>query len=371
MAGTGCSVSDPTTGVSVRRLALADFRSYPAATLLAAPGLVVITGENGAGKTNILEALSLLAPGRGLRGVPLADAARHNGPGGWSVAADLDSTVGPVALGTGTAATAPERRIVRINGAAKPAMALAEWLAVVWLTPAMDRIFADSAGARRRFLDRLVLALHPGHATAVLRYETAMRERTRLLTADTPADPAWLAALEGQMASHGTALAAARAEAVTALGEQLASAPDGPFARPLLALAGNDADDLAARLAAGRRLDAAAGRALVGPHRADLLVTHAAKAMPAALGSTGEQKALLIAIILAHAALVADRQGRAPLLLLDEVAAHLDEGRRALLFERLAGTGAQVWLTGTDPALFAAAPAATRLHVAGGQIVPL
>ena len=359
---------------AITRLQLTDFRNHTAATITAGAGLVVITGDNGAGKTNILEAISLLAPGRGLRGSPLSDAARLDGPGGWSVAATLDLPAGEVQLGTGTAAAAPERRQVRVNGAAATAAALAEWLALVWLTPAMDRLFSESSGSRRRIFDRLVLALHPGHGQRVNRYEAAMRERTRLLTADAPADPVWLAGLEADMAEHGAAIAAARADVAAALAAELASAPDGPFARPIIALAGNDADELASRLARGRARDAAAARAIDGPHRADLLVTHAAKAMPAAACSTGEQKALLIAIVLAHAALAARRSGRPPILLLDEIAAHLDAGRRAALFERLAAMGVQAWMTGTDPALFAdlagGGPSTRWLVVAGGRITP-
>ena len=359
---------------AITRLTLTDFRSHAHTSIDARPGLVVITGDNGAGKTNILDAISLLAPGRGLRGAPLSDAARQDGPGGWSVAAHLVSAEGEVQIGTGTAAAAPERRLVRVNGAAATATALSDWLALVWLTPAMDRLFSESSGSRRRFLDRLVLALHPGHGQRVNRYEAAMRERTRLLTADGPADPVWLAGLEADMAEHGAAIADARADVVAALAAELAGASDGPFARPLIDLNGNDADDLAARLARGRARDAAAARALEGPHRADLIVTHAAKAMPAASCSTGEQKALLIAIVLAHAALVAQRSGRPPILLLDEIAAHLDAGRRAALYERLTAMGVQAWMTGTDPALFAdlvgGGPSTCWLTLAAGRVMP-
>lgn len=355
---------------AVTRLTLTDFRNYASMVVAAAPGAVVITGENGAGKTNILDAISLLGPGRGLRGAALSDAARSNGPGGWSIAATLDMPGGAVELGTGTTAAAPERRIVRVNGAASSAAALGDWLALVWLTPAMDRLFADAPAARRRFLDRLVLALHPGHGRESLRYDAAMRARNRLLSNETPADPHWLSALEAAMAEHGATIAAARAETVAALAQVLAAAPVGPFARPILSLEANDiAPDFADRLARGRAADAAAGRARLGPHRADLLVSHATKGEAAARGSTGEQKALLIAIILAHAELVASRIGRPPLLLLDEIAAHLDKARRADLFVRLAATGSQVWMTGTDPLLFADIPApATRLYVRDGVI---
>ncbi len=359
---------------AITRLTLTDFRNHAAASLDAAPGLVVITGENGAGKTNILEAISQLVPGRGLRGAALSDAARHGGPGGWSVAATLATAAGDVQMGTGTQAQAPDRRLVRINGASASAAALGEWLALVWLTPAMDRLFSDSAGARRRFLDRLVLALHPGHGARVSRYEAAMRERSRLLTAQPAADPVWLAGLEADMAEHGAAIAAARADVVTALAAQAAAGEDGPFARPLISLSGDDgptiSGDLAGRLCSGRARDAAAGRALEGPHRADLIVTHAAKAMPAANCSTGEQKALLVAIVLAHAALVAARHGRPPILLLDEIAAHLDAERREALFARLTAMGVQAWATGTDADVFAGADAATHLLLEQGQIFP-
>ena len=348
------------------RLVLTDFRNHADLALATGPGFVVLTGDNGAGKTNILEAVSLLAPGRGLRRAPLGEMARQGGPGGFGVAATLgDDTV----IATGAQPPAIERRVVRVNGAATAATALAEWLTVLWLTPAMDRLFAAAASERRRFLDRLTLALAPGHAVHSNRYEAAMRARNRLLAEDRPADPEWLGALEAQMAEHGVEIDAARRDTVTALAVRLAEAPEGPFARAGLALEGwSDAGGtLAADLANGRGRDAAAGRALAGPHRSDLAVTHLGKAQPAALCSTGEQKALLLGLILGHADLVAERTGRAPLLLLDEVAAHLDPVRRAALFERLAGKG-QVWMTGTEPALFAEVGGdATRIAVGAAE----
>jgi DNA replication and repair protein RecF len=331
----------------VERLSLSDFRSYADAVVAPGPGFVVLTGENGAGKTNLLEAISLLSPGRGLRGAALSEMARRGGAGGFAVAA----RIGEVDIGTGTLVAAPERRQVRINGAPASANSLSEWMSVLWLTPAMDRLFADAASARRRFLDRLVLALRPDHATHAARYEAAMRARNKLLAEDAP-DADWLSALEARMAEHGLAIAEARTAAVTALSERLSLAPEGPFARAGLALEGGDGRELAAALAAGRSRDAAAGRTLAGPHRADLLVTHLGKVQPASLCSTGEQKALLIGLILAHADLVADAAGRRPILLLDEIAAHLDPLRRAALFERLAGAGGQVWMTGTETSLF-------------------
>jgi DNA replication and repair protein RecF len=353
--------------VHVARLTLTDFRSYPQITLGVAAGFVVLTGENGAGKTNLLEAVSLLSPGRGLRGATLGEMARQSGPGGFAVAAVV---AGDVEIGTGASATAPERRLVRINGAAAAATALSEYLSVSWLTPAMDRLFGEGASGRRRFLDRLVLALEPGHGRHAARYEAAMRARNKLLAEPDGADPAWLAALEAGMAEHGVAIAEARVRTVTALGERLADAPPGPFARAGLALAGWSGGDLAAELRAGRGRDAAAGRTLAGPHRTDLAVTHLEKAQPAERCSTGEQKALLLGLVLAHADLVAERAGQPPILLLDEVAAHLDPRRRAALFERLAGGGGQVWMTGTEAGLFAEAGAATRLIVADGAVRP-
>jgi len=355
-----------TDAVPVTRLTLTDFRSYGEVTLSPASGYNVLTGDNGAGKTNVLEAVSLLAPGRGLRGATLGEMARSGGPGGFGIAARL---AGDTDLATGTLATAPERRQVRINGAAAPVTALSERLSVLWLTPAMDRLFSGSAGDRRRFLDRLVLALEPGHATHAARYEAAMRARNKLLAEPEHADPAWLAALEAGMADHGLALAEARERTVAALAEAIAAAPSADFPRASLVLEGWASNELAHRLRANRGRDAAAGRATEGPHRHDLAVTHLAKGQPAARASTGEQKALLLGLVLAHAELVTGRRGAAPILLLDEVAAHLDPARRAALFARLEGRG-QVWMTGTEPALFAAVGAAARFHVEGGRIDP-
>lgn len=335
------------------RLSLTDFRNHAALELSPDAPFVVLTGENGAGKTNVLEAISLLAPGRGLRRASLSEVARQGGPGGFAVAAEVQP-VGepfPVALGTGAMADAPERRVNRVNGAPAPAAALAEWLTVLWLTPAMDRLFMEPASERRRFLDRLTLALAPRHATHVTRYEAAMRERNRLLTDPATADPAWLDALEARMAEHGTEMARARRDTVAALSDPLADPVDPAFPAASLALTTEAPDDLAPALRRGRARDAAAGRTLTGPHRDDLNVTHLAKDQAAALCSTGEQKALLLGLVLAHARLVAERTGRAPVMLLDEVAAHLDPRRRAALFATLSGMG-QVWMTGTEIAPF-------------------
>ena len=378
----------------VSRLTLTDFRSYAAATIEPQAGFVLLFGENGAGKTNLLEAVSMLAPGRGLRGVPISEMARRGGSGGWGVAAQLSplplaggvgggpvpsdephppvpsrQREGEILLGTGTQAAAPERRQVRISGAPASVNALGEWLSILWLTPAMDRLFTGSAGERRRFLDRLVLALEPGHAHHASRYEAAMRARNKLL-ADEQWDESWLASLEAAMAEHGAAIAEARARAVSSLDAAIAASPEDEFARAGIALEGWAGGDLAVILRANRPRDAAAGRATEGPHRQDLGVLHRAKRMPAAQSSTGEQKALLLGLVLAHADLVTERRGQPPLLLLDEVAAHLDPRRRAALFARLECRG-QVWMTATEASLFGGIAAATRLAVQPGQIDPV
>ncbi|MBA4041572.1 MAG: DNA replication/repair protein RecF [Sphingobium sp.] len=349
----------------ITRLVLTDFRNHAAATIAPGGGFVVLTGDNGAGKTNILEAISLLAPGRGLRRASPGEMARQGGNGGFGVAATLADDV---EIATGTQSTAPERRLVRVQGAGVAATALGDWVTIIWLTPAMDRIFAEAASERRRFLDRLTHALFPAHAVHANRYEAAMRARNRLLADMAQGgrpDTGWLAALEAQMAEHGHAIHEARQALVTLLAERLADQPPGPFARASLSLEGWCGAALAPALAAGRRRDAAAGRALDGPHRTDLSVIHRDKQQAAALCSTGEQKALLLGLVLAHAGLVADHTGRAPVLLLDEVAAHLDPARRAALFDRLGMMG-QVWLTGTEAAPFTAiGPDATRLHIDG------
>jgi len=350
--------------VPVSRLSLTDFRSYPTALIEPGAGFVLLFGENGAGKTNVLEAVSLLTPGRGLRSAALSEMARIGGAGGFAVAA----RVGEIDIGTGTIATAPERRQVRINGAPASVNSLSEWLAVLWLTPAMDRLFSGSAGDRRRFLDRLVLALEPSHAHHATRYDAAMRARNKLL-AEEPWDEAWLASLELAMAEHGTAIGAARERTAAALEQRLAEAPEDQFARASIALEGWDGGDLAVALRANRSRDAAAGRAVEGPHRQDLAVSHRAKGMPAARCSTGEQKALLLGLVLAHAELVTERRGEPPILLLDEVAAHLDPSRRAALFARLEGRG-QVWMTATEAPLFDGIAGASRFHVTAGRLEP-
>lgn len=354
--------------MALTRLTLRTFRNHAATRLDGTRAFNVLVGENGAGKTNVLEAISLLAPGRGLRRAVPAEMAARTGDGSFAVAAELDA--GDLALATATAPHTPNRRTVRINGAESPATRLSEWLSITWLTPAMDRIFAEGAGARRRFLDRLVLAVEPGHARAATRYETALRERNRLLSAPEEPDPLWLDALEAQLAETGAAIATARAALIDALSETVATLPEAPFARPALGYdSATPPDALAAALREGRRRDRAAGRTLVGPHRDDLSVRLAAKDAPAADCSTGEQKALLIAIVLAHATLTAGPRPR--LLLLDEIAAHLDPVRRAALYDRLAASGAQVWMTGTELAPFAEITGQSAIwRVSDGAVIP-
>lgn len=339
------------------RILLTDFRNHRASTIAGTAQFNLLVGENGAGKTNVLEALSLLAPGRGLRRAALADMPAQGGNGGFAINAELS---GEVRLGTGVSPEKPGRRIVSVNQAEVSAASLGEWLSVGWLTPAMDRLFADSAGARRRFLDRLVLALEPGHARNATRLETALRERNRLLGEDGEPDPRWLDAIEAQLAEAGAMVAQARGRMVAGLGEALALLPDQPFARPALAYQPGgplERDGLAAALRESRRRDRAAQRTLVGPHRDELGVMMAGRKnnggdQPAAECSTGEQKAMLIAITLAHSGLL--DLSRPRLLLLDEVAAHLDPLRREALFARLRAGPAQVWMTGTELAPFAA-----------------
>lgn len=367
--------------VSLSRLVVTDFRSYARAELHLDGRPVVLTGENGAGKTNLLEAVSLLSPGRGIRGVPYAEIARDVGAGGWAVAATLEAEDGAVRVGTGIepGAETSRSRQVRVDGEQAGPSALAELVSMVWLTPAMDRLFVEGASERRRFLDRLVMGFDPAHGTRAGAYERALRERNRLL-ADEVFDDAWLSGLEGQMAEHGVAIAAARVETLARLRGALEAAQEGPFPRALVSIDGAleaevgsqaavDVEDaFRARLKEMRGRDAGAGRALDGPHRSDLLVRHAAKDREARLCSTGEQKALLIGMVLANARLLAAR-GRPPLLLLDEIAAHLDEERRAALFDEIVGLNLQAFMTGTDPSLFQSLGGrAQSLAVAGGEI---
>lgn len=353
-------------GIHVGRLSLTDFRNYSSLSLDLKPGAVVLTGENGAGKTNLLEAVSFLSPGRGLRRAAYAEVARHGAADGFAVHARLTGPDGDTQIGTGTAQSGMEGgRRVRIDGEdARSADELLDIVRVVWMTPSMDALFTGPAGDRRRFLDRLVLAIDPNHGKRTLDYEKAMRGRNRLLSEDSR-DGAWFDAIEAQMAETGVAIAAARAELMRLLTAMVAKLPDeGPFPRALMLLDGEVEravgempaveveEKLRQALAAGRNRDRAAGRTLDGPHRTDLLVRHSAKDMPAEFCSTGEQKALLIGLILSHARLTAETSGTAPILLLDEVAAHLDPGRRHALFSILEELNCQTFMTGTEPALF-------------------
>ena len=374
--------------LAVRQLRLTDFRNYRQLRLDCGSEPIVLVGANGAGKTNLLEALSFLAPGRGLRRARLDEVARRSRAGesdaaSWAVAATLDTPEGRLAIGTGLEAARSEgsvRRLVRIDGRpAQSQTALGLHVAAVWLTPQLDRLFLDGPGERRRFLDRLVTALHPEHAGDVAAYENALRQRARLL-GEGSRDPHWFSALEDTMARHGVALAAARADTVHRL-DAAARLGIGPFPRAALAMAGEvdnwvatmpalDAEDrLRSELAASRLRDGEAGTTSCGPHRSDLAVRHLDLDLPAAEGSTGQQKAVLVSIALAHARLVALSRGRGPLLLLDEIAAHLDAERRTALFDEVVALGVQCWMTGTDAGLFA--PLAGRaqvLRVADGSI---
>ncbi len=352
-------------------LTLTNFRSYERGSLEPHGRSVWLAGPNGAGKTNLLEAISLLSPGKGLRGVGLAEVGRRM-PGeavgrAWAVSARVSDGEDEVQLGTGTETAGSSRRLTRVEGTTVPPGRLTDHIRPVWLTPAQDRLFLEAAGDRRRFFDRLVFAAEPLHAAHATAYDKALRERMRLLTDEGAApDPLWLTALEARMAEHGAALATARARTLSALQAEIDSRTDRPFPRANLSLTGEwetlaaqgvDEAGILARLtpalAASRPRDASAGRGLTGPHRGDLSVVHAEKDRPAAECSTGEQKALILNLVLAQAArLSAAISGPNPVLLLDEVAAHLDPFRRAALADEIAALGLQVFLTGTDASLF-------------------
>ncbi|MDR0808300.1 MAG: DNA replication/repair protein RecF [Gemmobacter sp.] len=337
------------SGLAILSLTLSHFRTHRAARLTFDGRPVVLTGANGAGKTNILEAISLLSPGRGLRRAGAEELARQPEAIGWKVAAQVAGLAADHEIETW--AEGGNTRSVRIDGKAVAHLALARVLRMVWLVPAMDRLWTEAAEGRRRFLDRMVLSFIPDHAEAVLIYEKAMRDRNRLLK-DEVADPHWYGALEARMAEAGARIATHRTQVVA----RLLAAQDGaetafPRAELEIIYPEGAPGDLAAALAAGRRRDMAAGRTLIGPHRADLAAVFAAKDVPAEQCSTGEQKALLISLILANARALAADLGRAPVLLLDEVAAHLDAGRRAALFDEICALGAQAIVTGTEPGL--------------------
>lgn len=391
------------SGLWVERLALTNFRSYGAVTLETTAQPQVIAGANGAGKTNLLEALSLLAPGQGMRRVPFAEIPRVAGDGGFAVAARVHTLNGAADIGTGVLPGAARKprgdddadganargRIVRIDGVAQSGSGvLADYLEIVWVTPAMDGLFTGPASERRRFLDRLILCFDPGYRTIAGRFERAMTSRNRLLS-DGVRDNAQLSSFERVMAETGIAVAAARLEAVSAMAAVVARRktrdPNSAFPWSDFKLEGRIEDDIASMPAVEaedayasvlrdmRERDRGAGRTLDGPHRSDLAVGHGPKAMPARLCSTGEQKALLLGLVLAHAELLTERQeGAAPVLLLDEITAHLDEHRRAALFDEILHLKAQAWMTGTDKTAFDALAGKARFWaVDEAKVVPL
>jgi DNA replication and repair protein RecF len=358
--------SDVLKPVRLTALTLSDFRNYASLSVQLEPRHIVLTGHNGAGKTNLLEAISLLAPGRGLRRAAYDDMARKEGVGGFAIGAKIAIEDDETQLGTGTGAAVGEAtgaRIVRINGTPeKSADALNNHLRITWLTPAMDGVFTGPAADRRKMLDRMVLAIEPAHGRHAIDFEKAVRSRNRLI-ADDVNDAAWYGALEHEISTHGAAITLARHRFASALNTLASSGFDrAAFPSASLTLVGEidgiagNTDDLAeayrAALARSRPADRQAGRTLIGPHRSELEVTHVAKNMPAAIASTGEQKALLTGMVLAHAALIAQTSGLTALLLLDEIGAHFDAGRRAQLFEILDNLGGQAIMTGTETHLF-------------------
>ncbi|MFG5120902.1 DNA replication/repair protein RecF [Methylorubrum sp. POS3] len=378
----------PAPATRLTRLIARDFRNHVDLDLSTARRFVALVGENGAGKTNLLEAVSLFCPGRGLRRADLATMARVSGPGGFAVSLTLDSGEAEHRLGTGYEPPVYEARgtrVCRIDGAAAPSpVAFSEFLRIVWLTPDLDGLFRGPAGDRRRFLDRLVLAVDASHGARVSAMERALRSRNRLLD-ERPDDTRWLDAVEREVAELGVAVALARRETAERLDRLIAETRDdaAPFPWASIRLEG-DLDDLVAvwpaleaedrfrrALMQGRHRDRAAGRTLIGPQTTDLVVRHGPKDVPAATASTGEQKALLIGLVLAHARLVRAMSGLSPLILLDEVAAHLDPRRRGGLFDALEALESQVWMTGADPALFGELEGrADLVRVAEGRILP-
>ncbi len=370
---------------TLKALKLHNFRCYQNISIRdLVPGIVVLFGANGAGKTNILEAISLLSPGRGIRGAKVSDIQKNEASDPWAVAAQLQTKYEAVRLGTGldpASVGGSERRLVRIDGQnVRSQSALAEYLSCVWLTPQMDRLFLDSSRERRKFLDRLVFSFDPGHSGRVTRYENALSQRSKLLK-EGQCDESWLFGLEKQMAETGIAIAAARLDFVQKLQAACSAADHVYFPLVQLGVSGNLESLLAElpaldvenkflqQLSESRPRDAIVGGAQHGPHKSDLLVSYAEKNMPADQCSTGEQKALLIGMILAHARLITAERGAPPILLLDEVAAHLDEARRDVLYEILQDLGAQVWLTGADRDLFKSVEGVAQLfHVDSGNV---
>ena len=375
----------PTALPRLNRLQVQDFRNYETLEVAIGADLVALVGENGAGKTNLLEAISLLAPGRGLRRADLAEASRIGGPGRWAIAADIETTQGSIAMGTGVEPGEPGRKY-RLDRATVPsATRFAEHIRIIWLTPAQDGLFSGTAGERRRYLDRLVLAVDPGHGARVNALERALRSRNRLLE-DERYDPAWASAIEREIAETGVAVAAARFETIARLSALIERhrADDALFPHAVVALdgeiecrAGNepaaDTEDwFRTKLRETRARDRAAGRTLTGPQTCDLKVRHGPKDVPAERASTGEQKALLIGLLLAQARLVEEMSGITPIMLLDEIAAHLDPLRRRALYQRLATLGGQVFMTGTDAGLFEGLGAASLLiEVINGRLKPI
>ena len=373
------------TAALVRRLTLTNFRNYHAAALDAGAKTIVLVGPNGAGKTNLIEAISFLAPGRGLRRATVDEVAFAEGDGSWAVSAEIEGALGLATLGTGIErppeeGAAPLRKFRIDREPAASAAAFADHLRVVWLVPAMDSLFAGAPSERRRFLDRLALAVDAEHGTRVNALERSLRSRNRLLE-DVRPDAHWLDAVEHETAELAVAVAGLRVETVRRLESVLAARGDAAFPPAEIALdgwmeklipahpAGEIEERYRAVLRDNRARDAAAGRTLDGPHLTDLAVSYAAKGIAAADASTGEQKALLIGLVLAHARLIGDMSGFAPVLLLDEVVAHLDPARRAALHGELAALGAQVWMTGADPALFAeAADDTATIEVEAGRL---
>jgi DNA replication and repair protein RecF len=375
------------TPMWVERLRLTDFRNYAGLVLSVGPAPVVLTGANGSGKTNLLEALSLLTSGQGLRRAPYPELVR-SGRSAWAVAGTVQTPLGSVDVGTGHDEADRSGRVVRIDGENQSGSgALGEVVEMLWLTPAMDGLFTGPAGDRRRFLDRLVLCFDPGYRTCLGRFERAMQQRNRLLGEEVR-DGARFEGFERIMAETGVAVAASRAAAVAelraAIDERRDDAASGGFPWAEIALTGtleadletraavDVEDDYGRRLAGEREMDRAAGRTLNGPHRSDLLVGHGPKQMPARVCSTGEQKALLVGLVLAHGRLIGQRRhGAAPILLLDEIAAHLDPLRRVRLFEEIMALGSQAWMSGTDPEAFQALGKSVQFHrVEDGRVTP-